>query len=104
MASLADAENAALEQVFAFRPDLVLFNAGVDGLAEDRLGRLSLTLDGLCQRDRRIFTVALDNRTPVVSVSGGGYAEPISLSVTAYLNTLKALREVFEFYFSPPCP
>ena len=45
----------------------------------------------------RIFTTARDHRTPVVSVSGGGYAEPISLSVTAYLNTLKVLREVFEF-------
>ncbi len=89
--------NTALEQVFTFRPDLVLFNAGVDGLAEDRLGRLSLTLDGLCRRDRRIFTSARDHRTPVVSVSGGGYAEPISLTVTAYLNTLKVLREVFEF-------
>ncbi len=85
---------AGLEQVFAFRPDLLLYNAGVDPLAEDRLGRLSLTLDGLWRRDRRVFEAARDSATPVVSVAGGGYAEPLTKTVTAYLNTLKALCEV----------
>lgn len=86
-----------LEQVFAFCPDLLLYNAGVDPLAEDRLGRLSLTLEGLWRRDRRVFEAARGKKTPVVSVSGGGYAEPISLTVTAYLNTLKALCEMNGF-------
>jgi acetoin utilization deacetylase AcuC-like enzyme len=85
--------DAALEQVFAFRPGLLLYNAGVDPLAEDRLGRLSLTLEGLWRRDSRVFEAARDKATPVVSVAGGGYAEPLSLTVTAYLNTLKALCE-----------
>ena len=84
----------ALEQVFAFRPGLVLYNAGVDPLKADRLGRLALSLEGLQQRDRRVFEAARDNATPVVSVAGGGYAEPVTLTVTAYLNTLKALCDV----------
>ena len=41
----------------------------------------------------RVFDAARDKATPVVSVAGGGYAEPLSLTVTAYLNTLKALCE-----------
>ena len=38
-----------LPEVFAFRPDIVLYQAGVDPLAEDRLGRLQTEARGLAQ-------------------------------------------------------
>jgi len=85
----------ALTAVVEFKPDIILYNAGVDPLYEDRLGRLSLTLEGLQRRDRRVFAFALEKSVPVVSVLGGGYALPISLTVTAYANTLRAARDVF---------
>ncbi|MEO1175437.1 MAG: histone deacetylase, partial [Myxococcota bacterium] len=37
------------------RPELVLFQAGVDGLATDTLGKLSLTREGINNRNRRVF-------------------------------------------------
>lgn len=88
---------SALTAVAEFAPDIMLYNAGVDPLYEDRLGRLSLTLEGLQERDRRVFTFAREKSVPVVSVLGGGYAMPISLTVTAYANTLRAARAVFGF-------
>jgi acetoin utilization deacetylase AcuC-like enzyme len=56
-----------------FAPDLVLYQAGVDPLAGDRLGRLALSYDGLVARDRWIAAVMADRRIPFASALGGGY-------------------------------
>lgn len=37
-----------------FRPDICLYDAGVDPHAEDELGRLCLTDDGLFRRDMMV--------------------------------------------------
>lgn len=87
----------ALAAISQFAPGLMLYNAGVDPLYEDRLGRLSLSLEGLMERDRRVFAFARANGIPVVSVAGGGYAQPVELTVTAYVNTLRAAKQVFGF-------
>ncbi|MFN5193477.1 MAG: histone deacetylase [Cyanobacteriota bacterium] len=59
-----------LEQV---RPELVLYNAGVDPHRNDRLGRLALSDQGLLQRDRLVLESCLRRRIPVATVIGGGY-------------------------------
>jgi acetoin utilization deacetylase AcuC-like enzyme len=86
---------AALPPLFAFAPDLVFYQAGVDPLAEDKLGRLALTLDGLMARDRLVLEGCRAHRVPVTLSLGGGYAVPIERSVDAYLNTWRAVRAVF---------
>ena len=55
------------------RPDLVMFNAGVDPHRDDRLGRLDLTDAGLLRRDQLVLDAALRRNIPVASVIGGGY-------------------------------
>lgn len=55
------------------RPDLVLYNAGVDPHREDRLGRLCLSDEGLLQRDRLVLELCLRQGVPVATVIGGGY-------------------------------
>ena len=55
------------------RPDLVLYNAGVDPHREDRLGRLCLSDLGLLQRDRLVLEACLRCGIPVATVIGGGY-------------------------------
>jgi acetoin utilization deacetylase AcuC-like enzyme len=91
---------AALEQalpgVFAFAPDILFYQAGVDPLAEDRLGRLALTHAGLMARDRMVLAGGRARGVPVVLSLGGGYARPIMLSVEAYVNTWRVVREVFD--------
>ena len=86
-----------LPAVFDFRPDLVLYQAGVDPLAEDRLGRLALTLDGLAKRDRLVLTECRSRGIPVSMAIGGGYADPIELTVAAYANTYQVAKEVYRF-------
>ncbi|MBO9546110.1 histone deacetylase [Caulobacter sp.] len=55
------------------RPDIVFFNAGVDPHADDKLGRLSLTDDGLARREAYVLGACLSLEIPVVGVIGGGY-------------------------------
>ncbi len=61
------------EVLDSFRPDLVLYQAGVDPHEDDRLGRLSLTDKGLDMRDRYVVGTIRQRGIPVASVLGGGY-------------------------------
>nr|WP_298413428.1 histone deacetylase [uncultured Halomonas sp.] len=54
-------------------PDLVIFDAGVDVHADDRLGHLSLSDEGLARRDTYVIRLCRDAGIPVAAVIGGGY-------------------------------
>jgi|SRR5579871_1162634 len=82
-----------LPRIFAFDPDLVFYQAGVDALHGDRLGRLALTLNGLKERDQLVFDACRVHRVPVVVTLGGGYADPITRTVEAHTNTFLAAAE-----------
>ena len=58
-----------------FRPDIVLYQAGVDPHRDDRLGRLALSDDGLVARDRFVVREARRRGLPVASALGGGYGK-----------------------------
>jgi acetoin utilization deacetylase AcuC-like enzyme len=51
--------------------DLIFFQAGVDVLQHDRLGRMNLTHRGVRRRNELVFEFAQD--TPLVITMGGGY-------------------------------
>ncbi|MFP2928082.1 histone deacetylase [Pyxidicoccus sp. 3LG] len=78
------------------RADLLFFQAGVDPLAEDALGRLSLTLAGLRERDRVVLEAARHSGLPAVLTLGGGYAKPLSATIDAHVGTYEVARQVFR--------
>lgn len=92
-----EALDTHLPAVFAFAPDLVLYQTGVDGLASDKLGRLELSYEGLKARDHRVLSACLERGIPVSMGIGGGYADPISDSVTAYANTYRVAKSLYGF-------
>lgn len=61
----------------AIRPDLVFYNAGVDPHADDRLGRLALSDEGLRRRDRMVIAHFREQGIPVCGVIGGGYSRDV---------------------------
>jgi len=77
------------------RPDVLFFQAGVDPLEHDLLGRLKLTRTGLRLRDRIVASASRDRGIPLVLTLGGGYAKPIALSVDAHLGTWREARDAF---------
>jgi len=59
------------------QPDLVLYDAGVDPHASDRLGKLALTDTGLYRREMQVLSTCVAAGYPVASVIGGGYADDL---------------------------
>lgn len=78
-----------------FRPDFVLYQAGVDPLRNDRLGRLALSHEGLAARDRMVFESARCRGVPIASAQGGGYGKVLADTVLAHANVVRAARSVF---------
>jgi acetoin utilization deacetylase AcuC-like enzyme len=87
----------ALEQALRMLPkdaDMIFYQAGVDNLKEDTLGTFNLSFEGLMQRDRMVFEFAQGR--PLAMAIGGGYANPIDLTVRAHVNTYQMAREYFK--------
>ena len=84
-----------LPKIFAWKPDIVLFQAGVDPLREDTLGRLALSMDGLARRDEMVFRACKQHGIPVSVAMGGGYAKPVHLTVQAHIQTYRVLRHIY---------
>jgi acetoin utilization deacetylase AcuC-like enzyme len=91
-----NALDAALEEAIARfpRPDLVLYVAGADPWEGDRLGRLSLTKDGLRARDERVFSFCRRRGLPVAVTLAGGYAPDVTDTVDIHAATITAAAGV----------
>jgi acetoin utilization deacetylase AcuC-like enzyme len=65
------------EALDAFRPDIVLFDAGVDVHASDGLGKLALSDQGLLRRELCVLSSCLSRGVPVAGYVGGGYSRDL---------------------------
>lgn len=86
----------ALERAFASRPRLVFFNSGVDVLGGDRLGKLALSMDGLRERNARVFEKVREAHAPLVVVLGGGYNRDPRRNLEARALTYRQATEIAE--------
>jgi acetoin utilization deacetylase AcuC-like enzyme len=76
-------------------PEFIFFQSGVDVLATDKLGKLSLTREGCKQRDRIVLEVAKQNKIPLVASMGGGYSEDFRDIIEAHANTYRLAQEIY---------
>lgn len=92
-AAYLDALDAALDTAFTrARPELVFYVAGADPYEGDRLGKLKLTIDGLRERDRRVFAQVRGFRGSGVScviTMAGGYCPDVDTIARIHANTLR---------------
>ena len=79
-----DTVREALDICRGFEPDLILYQAGVDGLEADALGKLNVSREGMQQRNHLVFETATALDVPLVVFMGGGYAKPIDASLDAF--------------------
>lgn len=77
------------------QPEFIFYLSGVDVLATDKLGRLSLTLHGCKARDCFVLETCKQRGIPVAVSMGGGYSERISLIVEAHANTFREAQRIF---------
>lgn len=77
------------------QPDFAFFQTGVDVLEHDKLGRLSLTLNGCRERDLMVLELCKNNNIPLVCAMGGGYSPDIRHIIEAHANTFRLAQELF---------
>ena len=78
-----------------FNPDFIFYLSGVDVLENDKLGRLSLTINGCKERDRFILEQCKKNSIPVQVSMGGGYSVVLKNIIEAHSNTFRLAQEIF---------
>jgi acetoin utilization deacetylase AcuC-like enzyme len=88
LAALAPALDTMIDRA---RPELILFQAGVDIHGDDKLGRLSLTDAGIAARDSLIAQCARSRGIPLASAMGGGYGNDVLAVATRHARTMRNL-------------
>ena len=78
-----------------FEPEFIFYLSGVDVLENDKLGRLSLTINGCKERDRFILEICKNNSIPVQVSMGGGYSMVLKNIIEAHSNTFRLAQEIF---------
>ena len=71
------------------RPDLVFYLAGADPFHGDRLGRLSLSFEGLAARDALVLGRCRGRGIAVAVSMGGGYAHDVDDIVRIHAQTVR---------------
>lgn len=74
-------------------PELVLYDAGVDVHADDRLGHLGLTTPGLRARDRWVIDCVRTGGIALAGVIGGGYDRDLDALVERHAQLFIAASE-----------
>ncbi|MCG9884372.1 MAG: histone deacetylase [Cyanobacteria bacterium] len=79
------------------KPDLVLYDAGVDVHGDDRLGKLALTDTGLFRREMQVLTTCIGAGYPVACVIGGGYCPDLHTLAQRHALVHRAAAQVWHW-------
>ena len=77
------------------QPDFIYYLCGVDVINTDKLGKLSLTIEGCKERDRFVLQICKNYNIPVMCSMGGGYTPDIKVIIDAHANTFRLAQEIF---------
>ncbi|WP_270944286.1 histone deacetylase [Vibrio parahaemolyticus] len=77
------------------RPDMVIYDAGVDIHQDDELGYFDVSTQAIFERDRFLFQLMKNRGIPVAAVVGGGYRTNHADLVPIHMQLIKAAKEVF---------
>ena len=77
------------------KPDFIFYLSGVDILASDKLGTLSLSIEGCRMRDKMVLEMSRNRSIPVQCSMGGGYSPDIKIIVQAHANTFRLAQRIY---------
>ncbi|WP_418637176.1 histone deacetylase [Winogradskyella sp.] len=77
------------------QPNFIYYLCGVDVIETDKLGKLSLTVEGCKARDRFVLEQCKANQIPAMCSMGGGYSQKIKTIVDAHANTFRLAQEIY---------
>ena len=77
------------------QPDFIYYLCGVDVIATDKLGKLSLSIAGCKARDQFVLKTCRTHNIPVMCSMGGGYSPNIKTIIEAHANTFRLAQDLF---------
>ena len=92
---LSSLKNTLPRLIDNLEPDFIFYLSGVDILETDKLGRLSVSMNGCKERDRFVFQQCIEHDIPVAVSMGGGYSPRIAHIVEAHSNTFRLAQDLF---------
>ena len=78
---------------------ILFYLSGVDIIESDKLGKLSVSIDGCKERDKFVLNYCKINNIPLQISMGGGYSPDVNTIVEAHANTFRLVQEIFFWYF-----
>ncbi len=85
-----DALERGLERALeASKAELAIYLAGADPFEDDRLGRLSVSKEGLAERDRLVLESCRERGIAVALTMAGGYARNVEDTVDIHLRSIE---------------
>jgi acetoin utilization deacetylase AcuC-like enzyme len=91
--ALADGLERALEES---RAELAIYLAGADPFEDDRLGRLSVSKEGLAERDSLVLESCRERGIPVAVTMAGGYARYVEDTVEIHLQSIERAATLLD--------
>ena len=88
--------NESLDLILgSFTPDFILYQSGVDILKSDKLGRLSVSMEGVKTRDKTVLELAKSLEVPIMCCMGGGYSPMIRDIIEAHAQVYRLAQEIY---------
>ena len=88
-------KNILPKTIDEFKPEFIFYLSGVDVMENDKLGKLSLSLEGCKARDRYVLELCKKNNIPLQISMGGGYSFELKNIIEAHSNTFRLAQEIF---------
>jgi len=86
-------EEGVRRAIFLANADMAIYISGADPYTGDRLGKLSISKEGLIKRDQLVLELLREAELPVAVTMGGGYADNIADIVEIHFNTVRIATE-----------
>lgn len=81
--------------ISAFKPDFIIYDAGIDIHRDDDLGLINISTEGVFARDKLVFNMAKNMAIPIMAVIGGGYQRDIDALTDVHQQLPRAARAIF---------
>jgi acetoin utilization deacetylase AcuC-like enzyme len=96
-AEFLDALGAGLERALdESGAELAIYLAGADPYEDDRLGRLSVSKEGLAERDRLVLESCRERGIPVAVTMAGGYARNVEDTVDIHFQSIERAATLLD--------
>ena len=93
LSTVAEALGSVLS---SYRPDIVLYDAGVDVHTDDALGRLDISDEGLARRELLVIDACLKAGVPLAGYVGGGYDDDLDTLADRHLCLHRAAARLWR--------